>query len=533
MHRKKLAPALFLILLCITAAPVFGDPGDSIEEIAGKGLVIRSVPARARVFIDGIERGLTPMTFETLPRGEHRIRLEKEGFVERRIWVTLRENSRLEVSITLEELLGTVILDITRKAGSPSPDVLALDPEISAEGKTQTDPVISLPVGYRIIRVRAFGWEESVNSVYVTDEFIQRMAIELRPAPFRMTDAETRRSRFNPANPGSLGNTEFTFNVSAPGQGQLTIEDAQGEPVFTKDLNGFTGWSQAVAWNGRDAAGSPLPDGVYRAVIRINSIPWNSTEPVEQRVEIPVRIDGSLDIHPVSLSAGPSGLFFSPLPEILPQGSFQIDGSLLFGKPPGTDAWSALPFSVALRVSPLKSMELGAALNVTAAFYDQTISAIGGSIKWTLKKSRPGSPLGMAAGLSYAWAEAGTRTPFGMGIGAAISLPLAWRLGEILSLALSPGMLWTGDEGYPTETIPRAVLAGGVLARQSFFTAGISLRSEYHFTGGGIEPGPLMAGAEIKLFPPPSNFVFSFLGGGWFEGGNRGLYGGVGIGLIY
>jgi hypothetical protein len=401
------------------------------------------------------------------------------------------------------------------------------------DGKTQAEPVLLLPVGRRIIRIRAFGWEESINSVYVSNDFTQGVSVELRPAPFRMTGAETSRSRFNPANPGSLGITEFSFSVSAPGQGRLTIENAWGKPVFSRSLGDFTAWSQSLIWNGRDASDTPLPDGLYKAVIRINSIPWDTTDPTEQQAEIPITIDGSLDIHPLSLSAGLSGLLFTLLPEILPQGSFQLDGSLLFGKPPGTEAWSALPFSAALRVSPAENLELGAALNIKADFSDQTISALGGGLKWKIKQSRSGSPLGAAAGLSYAWAESGTLTPLGMGIGAALSIPLSVRLGKVFSLALSPGVLWTGDQRYPTEAIPRAVLSGGVLIRQPYFTAGISLRSEYRFTGGGIETGPLLAGGEIKLFPPPSSFVLSLLGGGWLEGGNRGIFGGVGIGLIY
>jgi hypothetical protein len=42
-----------------------------------------------------------------------------------------------------------------------------------------------------------------------------------------------------------------------------------------------------------------------------------------------------------------------------------------------------------------------------------------------------------------------------------------------------------------------------------------------------------MIGGEVKLFPPPSVLVFSFLGGFWFAAGEKGAYGGVGIGMIY
>jgi hypothetical protein len=120
-----------------------------------------------------------------------------------------------------------------------------------------------------------------------------------------------------------------------------------------------------------------------------------------------------------------------------------------------------------------------------------------------------------------------------MGIGLQFGLPLSWRLDRAFSLILTPAVLWTGEEGYPAEALPRLLLSGGVLFRRSFITAGVSLRSEYAFSGDGVSPGTLMAGGEIKFFPPPSSFVFTLLGGGWFKNGRAGGFGGAGIGLIY
>jgi hypothetical protein len=526
-----LFPILFITLFCIILIPAMGD---SIEEITGKGLVVRSTPSRAKVFIDGIERGLTPYILENIPQGEYGIRLEKEGYAERHIWVNVRDNSRLEISLDLEEILGTLIVYVERAAGSPPPEKLALKAEIIAEGTTQTDMVLSLPVGYRVIRIRAFGWEETVQSVYVYQEFIQRLTVELKPSPFSMTNVALSRARFNPANPGSLGTTEFSFNISAPGEGWIIIENERGDRVFTKDLGPFTTWPQSAAWNGRSPDGTPLPDGTYKALILAESVPWDTATPVERRAEMTVTIDSSVNIYPLSSSAGNSGLFFSPLPEILPRGSFQVDGNLLFGKVTTTvDARIALPFAATLRLSPLDRLEMTAALNVTPYIDDGAVPSVGGTLKWVFKKSRVESPLGLALGISYAWAREGTVTPFGTAAGGSLSLPLLWRMRSGISLAVSPAVLWTGEEGYPAESIPRFLFSGGILFRRLFFTAGLSLRSEYIFQGTAVDFGPLMAAAEIRFFPPPSSMVFSLLGGGWFRDGRGGGYGGIGIGLIY
>jgi hypothetical protein len=118
----------------------------------------------------------------------------------------------------------------------------------------------------------------------------------------------------------------------------------------------------------------------------------------------------------------------------------------------------------------------------------------------------------------------------------ALSLPLSWKAGKNLSLEFSPGVFWTGEDSYPAEALPRLLLSGGLLFRRPSFTAGLSLQSRAHFAGTGKEDpgfGPLMAAAEIRLFPPPSNVVFSLLGGGWTDFGRFGGFGGIGIGVIY
>jgi hypothetical protein len=524
-----------IFILLFAAVPVV--MGDIVEEAQGRGLIIRSEPSRATVYLNGIERGLTPFTFETIAPGEYGIRLTKDGYGERWIWVSVRENSRLEVTLNLEAVLGTLMLDIQRKAGSPPPEELALRPEIIVDGESKNSTFLSLPIGYRTIRVRAFGWEETVHSVYIQKDFSQRLKVEMQAAPFSMTGVELRRPRFNPANPGSLGMTEIAFNVSAPGTGRIVVENQAGETVFSKDLPPFATWSQLTVWDGRDGEGKPLPDGAYTVWALTESISRGGSRPVEKRAEMTVNIDSSLNIYPLSSTALSSGLFFSPAAETIPRGSFQIDGALLFGRATAAgEAWDALPFAAALRFSPADSLEMTAALNVTPYFDKNAVTALGGGFKWAFVKSGAGAVPAAALALSYAWAKTGTLTPFGTAVGLALSLPLSWKAGNNLSLELSPGAFWTGKDGYPAEALPRLLLSGGLLFRRPTLTAGLSLQGRVTIAGTEREDpgfGPLMAAAEIRFFPPPSNIVFSLLGGGWTDHGRFGGFGGIGIGLIY
>jgi len=76
--------------------------------------------------------------------------------------VTLSGASRLAVSIEMEEARGQALVTIERESGSP--DSLPLEPQILA-GSAQESALaagnailLSLPVGFRSIRIRAFGW---------------------------------------------------------------------------------------------------------------------------------------------------------------------------------------------------------------------------------------------------------------------------------------------------------------------------------------------------------------------------------------
>jgi hypothetical protein len=58
-------------------------------QAADEGLVVTSDPPGARVMLDGIGRGTTPLTIRYLPPGDRMLRVLKDGYVseERRIHV--------------------------------------------------------------------------------------------------------------------------------------------------------------------------------------------------------------------------------------------------------------------------------------------------------------------------------------------------------------------------------------------------------------------------------------------------------------
>ena len=528
--------------------------------------MIRSNPTGAAVYIDGIERGSTDLLLRELPPGEYAVRLQKEGYEERRFRVTLRQGSRLVLLIELEESRGQIVIQIKRAPGSPPESALSLNPIIIVDGEIATGPLLSLPIGYRTIKIQAFGWKEESRTIYVVAGDNRFLEFELSTAPLSMRANTLRRSRFNPRNAGALGRVELGFQVSAPGIGTVAIYNSQGNLVYSRELAHFSSQFQELFWDGRSALGEVLPDGSYTAIIQGESIPWDGSDPVRPRLELSLIIDSTIKIRPLSLGSGIPGLALSPMAEVLPQGAFQVEGALLFGQPPELGSpWEAMPFSGGIRAAIINSLELAAAVNVAPRLESGAASAVGGSVRYQIRKPgiAPGTVLSafaFGAGLYYGWVEGGSASPFGLTTGIQAFLPVsasfALKRNAVGALGLFPGqsegespgftfqltpaLLWTGDQGYPSEPAPRIHLSGGLLFQYSFLLAGISARAEFRFDRGWEEvksapgwAGPLVMAAEIRAYPPPSSFVFTVLGGLWIRGSEHGAFGGAGIGLIY
>jgi len=511
-------------------------PGDRLEVAEGQGLVVRSHPPGARVFVDGIERGRTPLRLENLVPGRYAVRLESVGYVSRLFRVTVRAGSVVDVSLRMEQATGRVLLRIQPAPGSPPQALLPLDPRISVDGQPHLSTALELPAGFRTIRVRAFGWEDVSHTIYIEEGSFTELALNMSSASFALSGGSLSRPRFNPANAGSLGTTTFSFEATAPGRGNFAVRNSEGELVFARPLGHFQTRSMSVRWDGRNARGEALPDGVYTLAISASSLPWDDSPPAEETLSLAVRIDSSRIIQPLTLSSGKSGLLFAPFPSALPPGSFQIAGSVLAGSPlaPPSEAggpWTSLPFSTAFRFSPLRRLELIAAFNALPRFGGDIGAGASGGAKWVLSNAAEGSlPLGLAAGATISWAGETAITPFGMACGMEFFLPASVDFGRHFSFALTPAVLWTGGGGFPWEPVPRLLVSGGLMMRLAYLSAGISVRTEHALDAS--RPF-VIAGGEVTFFPPPSSFVFSLMGGAWVRDGRAGGFGGLGIGMIY
>jgi len=583
---KRAANIILFIFLFFFSFPIAAQnasviTGDRFEETIGRGLEIRTNPAGVKIFIDGAERGVSPITFESLQHGEYQIRLSRDGYKDRVFNVTLFSASRLVVSIKMEEERGLIQVSVHKAPDSP--DHLPFNPQIffgstgdnaahenfpqtalKNEGSKEVpifhenNALLNLPAGYQTIRARAFGWEETSVTVLINKNETGKADILMNSAPFSMKNVSQNRRRFNPLNPGNMGENRYSFEVTSPGTGVITIMNNDNDIVFSGSLGVFDTWINHITWNGRDSEDNLLPAGVYAVVIKTTSLKQNQLIHAAGEAAFPIDTDQndedifsftletlinySNDILPLSAVCGISGLTFTPMPHVLSLGSIQIDAGILTGSfllrqaDDSNDTQEinnifGFPFEINMRISPFKRTELTTSVNINPYLNKQerkmfTGWGISGSLKFNIINE---NLISFAAGASYEWAGKNGDHPLSPGRGAGLHLPLSFELTN-LSLIFCPALFWRGPEGF----IPALLLSTGALYKGSVFNAGLSMRCEIDFTENinNSKSPKFFTGAEVHLFPPPSHFVFSFLAGIIYHEQKTGGYGGFKIGII-
>ncbi|MDR2543297.1 MAG: PEGA domain-containing protein [Treponema sp.] len=546
----KLRFVFTLVFLCIFPSLVTGRNvndiiGDNFEEVTGTGLEVHTNPLGVRVFIDGVYHGLTPFILDNIGAGPYNIRLTKEGYRDRNLRVILYSTSRLIVSIEMPELRGNAQVSVLKAEGSP--ESLPFNPQIHTSrpstqsvlnthdglSLTNNQANLNLPIGYNTIRVRAFGWEDASINLMVDQFFTVNAEVTMVPAAFRIGNATQSRRRFNPLNSNNLGLTEYRFEVSAPGTGTITILNNKDEIVFRRNIGVFNTWLQQITWNGRDSSGNPLPQGIYTVLIETSpmaAMQEDDQNETETSLRLETEINYSAAIIPLSVDSGISGLLLTPMPHVLAQGSFQFDagffvGNFLLPQKINESGVFGFPFLINMRVTPLEKLELNTSFNINSYPNKQTSSGFSGSAKYQIIDGSD-IPLYLAAGISYAWAGYNGDSPLSPGRGFGLHSPLSYELTN-LSIVFCPALFWHGPEGLT----PALLLSTGVLYRDNWYNAGLSARCEIDFRENAESP-KFLTGAELHLFPPPSNLVFSLLGGVWVQGKRLGGYGGLRIGII-
>jgi hypothetical protein len=333
--------------------------------------------------------------------------------------------------------------------------------------------------------------------------------------------------------------------------------------VYERDLPRLETWDQSFAWDGRTHDGELIADGSYLVELsarvydnlpslltdglgRGSKSQGGETDPLAELLEAEpltrtaeLIVDRSARVQIRSVWSGTSGLAYAATPEVLPPGSFQIDGRVL-----GTvDAALGL-----FRFPVQASARFGMALRGLELFGQTTIGAWSdpslttGSVGIGAKYQVPTeAPLGLAIALrATGFSDAGSDSYTNFN-GVSGSVPTSLGLGNAVRLVFTPEFVLSGEyplyNDYPGQTAPFvwAYLRSGIVLDLGNFAAGVSAAVRTApFAAGLAVDAPVALGLEAHWLPRNSPIYLS----GHLASEARSLenfyiMGGLGLGLLY
>lgn len=498
------------------------------EEEPEYGIRVVTRPSGADVSVNREFVGRSPIIVTDLTPGTYRLAIEKAGFHGEVRWVELTKDTLVVIDADLEPITG--FLAVTTEPA---------DAAVHADGEQLDSTVTELPVGEYRLTVRAFGYEPFTRRVSIEDGETTRLHVALETAEFDVEGFSLSRRAFSPTNPGRLGTTRFSFRVTAPGSGSITVLDAEGSAVWTHRFSDFRTWEQGVTWDGRTAEGEPLPDGEYSVLLSAGG-EGAGTGVVRERLLI---IDRSRGISYRAMLSGSPGLLYAPTPEVLPLGSYQATGTVVGHRmdPAPADGGLTYRFPVqgALRIGLGRRVEAG--VQATAFVQDsQDLPFSAGVSVGRLLFSGAGVPalsLGVSAKATYyAGSNTDTLTNF---VGAGLALPVLaavppLRLVLAPEVFVSPTTVAYGSELPEPGPAVWAYGRAGLFIDQGGYILGASVagRSRPFSQPLGIA-FPLAAGLEAHWMIPGSYAYVSAMVLGEFFASGYYLMAGGSLGFIY
>ena len=239
-----------MIFSVSTAAATTGE-----DEEGETGLYISANIYGASVYVDGLHKGITPLTITGMTPGKHRLEITKVHYATDLSYVMVEENVIKEVTCDLQKISGKLTV-ISNPEGAA----------VYCDGNITTSKGIELDEGEHSVLAKKFGYEEKTDSVNIVRGREYTLAMNMKKADFKLLSFDSEKTLFNPKDYGYNGSIEFNVSVTAPETGRLEITSSEGETVYTKEIS-FTSWDQKEKWTGRDEDNYIVEDGLYTATM--------------------------------------------------------------------------------------------------------------------------------------------------------------------------------------------------------------------------------------------------------------------------
>ncbi|MFP4441637.1 MAG: PEGA domain-containing protein [Spirochaetia bacterium] len=507
------------------------DDGQTTIEVEDEGsgesvLKIYTAPDGAEVYVDGLYRGETPLTVTNAGTGTRTLEIIKKGFYPHEVDIEIPEGSTVIYQKELMRITGFLTVHV-----NPDGFLLEIDTlELNIEGDTA---FFKLPIGTYNVLIRKFGFKPVEREIEIFDKKMSEISIFLEDAPFEIQSADLSRDRVNPENPGRLGDLTGSFEVTAPGSGEVVIKNSAGETVKRFLYNDFTSWNQYFIWELKDEA---LPDGKY-SVSLTGSSPGGEEK---DEASLDFVIDRSRVIRYHSLWNNTAGLLYASVPRPLPVYAAQVSvtgAAFVANRDDGL--LTRVPLKAGLRFG----LGAGTELNLHAGvllFSDSDLSTY--TAGFSLKKSLFRTPGGMISGAVtgggsfFSNSRSDTYTDYpGIKLGVPLSLdigPLSFLVGPEFVFSLSKP--YDSDFLQETRLYPWMYLRSGLLLDFGVVNLGLSaaFRSLPFGEGFGLSP-PVPLGGELHWMIPGTTAYLSIIGiAEFFSLSDWYFMGGVGFGMM-
>ncbi|GHT48920.1 hypothetical protein FACS1894102_2800 [Spirochaetia bacterium] len=90
---------VFLVFSMIAVQAVFCE--NTVVEKDGTGIIVKTIPPKAKVYIDGAYRGLTPFNLSLIKSGKHTVKIKKDFFDTYTIDVIVPSDGCVEINVDL------------------------------------------------------------------------------------------------------------------------------------------------------------------------------------------------------------------------------------------------------------------------------------------------------------------------------------------------------------------------------------------------------------------------------------------------
>ena len=222
------------------------------------GLIsISSSPNSASVYLDGVYKGVAPITLKKIPIGSHTIKLTKSGYNDVSKTVTVSSGKNSLISESLSEQTGIISL-----SSSPSGASVYLDGKYKG-----TTPLIlnGIPIGSHTIKLTKSGYNDVFKTVTVSSGKTSSISKNLSLNPILPIGAflvlfllfigiiRAKKSKKNPSHNNtqkSSKNTESLKNIPVQQQKKPETKQTTQPPIKTKEQKNRISTKSAFSYRG-------------------------------------------------------------------------------------------------------------------------------------------------------------------------------------------------------------------------------------------------------------------------------------------